>query len=751
MRRRSIALLVLAAGLGSATAAPSPDEPGRFAFDPAPDRFRADALLDLRSLNEERAGGRGYVRTTPDGDFVRGDGKPLRFWAVNSFVGQAKTAERRPLWPWAPPDLARHARFLAKRGVNLVRLHAQLSPDPKAKPLPSLEDVNETEREWIWRAVAAYRKEGIYVAISPYWANALSPVPAWGLGTGNGHALLFLEPRLQAAYRAWWKALLVPKNPHTGLPLAKDPGVAFLQLQNEDSLLFWTLNGVEGAPRRRLGERFGAWARQRYGSAAKAVAAWHGDRLPADDVPAGVLDVHNLWHLTTEGRGGDPVRLADETRFLGETMRGFFADTVRFLREDLGCQALVNAGNWRTADEARLLDVERWAYGAGDVVAVNRYFPGVHLGETRGWAIVDGNRFTSPSALRTATFDLPVFVRQVKGMPTVVTEASWPLPNACAVEGPFLVAAYASLAGVDGFCWFATDVEGFSPPRSANGFFPSQAKWEIASPDVLGGFPAAALAFRRGDIARADAAVLEQRPLADLWARVPAALPEGAAYDPNRDRGDRAAARGASPLDPRAFLVGPVLVEPGAGRADVDATDVRRLVDAEGRVSSRTKELTFDAKRGACTIDTPRTQGVVAFFRGTEAFPLATTRVRCGNTQAAVLVTSLDGDPLATSRRVLVQVTTPARPTGWREVAEELRPDKGAPEPGARVESFGRAPWQVERVDLDLVVRNPRLTRARALDANGEATGTVRTVRKDGALELRFPEETLYVVLDDGS
>jgi hypothetical protein len=103
----------------------------------------------------------------------------------------------------------------------------------------------------------------------------------------------------------------VPKNPHTGLPLAKDPGVAILQLQNEDSLLFWTLNGVEGAPRRRLGERFGAWASQRYGSAAKAVAAWHGDRLPADDVPAGVLDVHNLWHLTTEGRGGDPVRLAD--------------------------------------------------------------------------------------------------------------------------------------------------------------------------------------------------------------------------------------------------------------------------------------------------------------------------------------------------------------------------------------------------------------------------------------------------------
>ena len=33
----------------------------------------------------------------------------------------------------------------------------------------------------------------------------------------------------------------------TGLPLAKDSSVAIIQLQNEDSMLFWTMQGIKGA------------------------------------------------------------------------------------------------------------------------------------------------------------------------------------------------------------------------------------------------------------------------------------------------------------------------------------------------------------------------------------------------------------------------------------------------------------------------------------------------------------------------
>jgi len=40
-------------------------------------------------------------------------------------------------------------------------------------------------------------------------------------------------------------------------------------------------------------------------------------------------------------------------------------------------------------------------------------------------------------------------------------------------EGPFLVAAYQSLSGIDAFYWFATGEEDWRAPGSANGFMPS--------------------------------------------------------------------------------------------------------------------------------------------------------------------------------------------------------------------------------------------------------------------------------------
>ena len=94
-------------------------------FVPTADSFSPEAWLDLRSLNEPVAGQTGFVGIGADGGFVRGDGAPLRFWAVNTDVARSPFVAA-PLGPKTAPDLARHARFLAKRGVNMVRLHRQL-------------------------------------------------------------------------------------------------------------------------------------------------------------------------------------------------------------------------------------------------------------------------------------------------------------------------------------------------------------------------------------------------------------------------------------------------------------------------------------------------------------------------------------------------------------------------------------------------------------------------------------------------
>ena len=216
--RPHAAVLVLCAVLGGQAALPVRAQAASgladttWAFAPEPDTFQPDALLDLRHLNEKIAGQTGWVRVGADGGFVRGDGQPLRFWAVNTDVGRdpadagAKTG----------PDLARHARFFAKRGVNMVRLHRLLAPNLGATPDAAVTDIDPAVREGIWRTVAAMRKEGIYTTISAYWAAPMKLSPRWGIAGGarqSTFGLMFFDPVLQAGYKAWLRQLLTERNP----------------------------------------------------------------------------------------------------------------------------------------------------------------------------------------------------------------------------------------------------------------------------------------------------------------------------------------------------------------------------------------------------------------------------------------------------------------------------------------------------------------------------------------------------------
>ena len=79
-------------------------------------------------------------------------------------------------------DLAgieRHGRFLAKRGVNMVRAHVQLGVDRDGSRIT---DVDARTIDDVRRLVAGMKRAGIYTTISPYWAAAQKRVPAsWGL------------------------------------------------------------------------------------------------------------------------------------------------------------------------------------------------------------------------------------------------------------------------------------------------------------------------------------------------------------------------------------------------------------------------------------------------------------------------------------------------------------------------------------------------------------------------------------------
>jgi len=725
-------------------------EAGRWAFAPKPDDFAPSALLDLRSLNEKVAGEAGFVKVSPGGDFLLGSGKPVRFWAVNTNVGREKPYTVRPRWRQAEPDLSRHARFLAKRGVNMVRVHAHINPDLKANPNAALTDIDTKERDWIWRTVAAMKKEGVYTTISPYWPNSTQLSDSWGIPGGakqSVHGLLFFDEKLQEGYRAWLKALFAEKNPHTGIPLAQDPSVAIIQIQNEDSLLFWTVNAIKGEQRTRLGRKFAAWLRKKHGSLDAAFTAWGGDALPGDDRANGVVDFHNLYEMTQNRTGGKAKRLDDQLQFWSETMYAFHRETVDYLRKELGCKSLINATNWKSGDMVRLNDAERWTYTATDVLATNHYFGGMHVGPNEGWAIVNGDQFTSPSALLEPR-ELPINLKQVKGFPMIVTESAWVMPNGRAVEGPFLVSAYQSLTGVDAFYWFATGEDEWTPPQSANGYMPSQGKWLFGSPDMLGGFPAAALMFRQGYVRKGEPVVSEERALADLWQRRVPVIAEGASFDPNRDAGNRAPTSSVKTgVASEAFLVGPVEVRYGGDPAASRAVDLSKYHDPAAKlIRSVTGEIALDYGKGSCTVNAPCAQGVAAFFGRQREFKLTDVTITSDNEFGAIYAVSMDGKPLKKSAKVLVQVNTPSRPTGWKEAPAQIKVREGTFE-GFRVENYGAAPWQIVRAQATVKIANPALKSATVLDASGNAVGPATLTRTAAGVELRFPEDALYVVL----
>lgn len=738
----------------AAQAAPAP-ELGRttsWAFDPPEDKFTEDALLDLRHLNEKVAGEKGFIALSEDGmGFVDGAGEPIRFWSVVS-----------DLYRKSPQEMETHCRFLAKIGVNMVRMHASISPKGENADLFG---VDRKEIDGIWRFVAIARKHGIYSTISPYWPNSWHLKDAgqyWGIEGyetkgSEPWGILFFNERLQQGYKAWVKALYTPTNPYTGIPLKDEPAVAIIQVMNEDSLLFYTFQHIKPPQRKLLRTKFGEWLTGKYGSLDKAKAAWGGTAHKNDDFAAGEAGMYDTWEFTAAYGAHPPAgraeRMADQLEFMGWIQHKFYADIGDYYHNELGCKQLVNAMNWKSGDPVLLDDVERWTYTANEVLAVNRYTGGVHVGQNRGYRIDPGHQFVNMSVLRNPG-KVPVALKQAVGHPMLITECAWVHPNLYQSEGPTLAAAYMSMNGVDSLYWFAANQPRWllDPRRTFWRVGDSYAldKWSGCVPGQMGMFPANALAFRKGYIEAADEPVVyEERSLENMWSRATPIISEGGKFDPNRDAGDYAPESTIKQDVSRlAFLVGPVHVKLGGDERNSRVADLSRYIDDDkGVVRSVTGQIELDHKIGLLTVNTPKYRAVAGFLKDAGGrFELGDVTIRSDNDYATIIVTALDGRPIAESGQVLVQVGTVARLSGWTTVEDTFEANK-QPVQGRRIVNTGRPPWRIKNTQATLTIANPAVMKAVLLDINGYAARAVPVSTEGGAVTIELPADTMYLVL----
>ncbi|RMD74612.1 MAG: hypothetical protein D6820_16385, partial [Lentisphaerae bacterium] len=272
-------------------------ESGYFAWEPDYDPLSDRCPIDLRYLNEKVAGEHGFLKR--DGlNILRGDGKPVRFWMVQG----------SSLLPMSHNQIDWWARRLAKYGVNMVRIES--SPWKKGGAADAIDQFRVKQLQYI---VSALKKQGIYTYFGHFfWAN-------WKIDSSKGfppgyrnqpcHGLLEISDAMKKIYFQWLRALLLSPNPYAGgKPLAQEPALGVFEIQNEDSLLFWTFNPVRmPAPTRTLLERkFAQWLTRKYGSLAKAAAAWGPANPPSryyrqagrDDIANGVVKLYGIGHLT---------------------------------------------------------------------------------------------------------------------------------------------------------------------------------------------------------------------------------------------------------------------------------------------------------------------------------------------------------------------------------------------------------------------------------------------------------------------
>lgn len=703
-----------------------------FVFDPEVDRFTGGGL-DLRSLNESFAGEKGRILVKGE-DFVHEqDGQPVRFWAVNTYMESIQMD--RSLMQYM-------ARFLAKRGVNMVRLHGEIWSTDFRK-------IDPADLDRLFAFIAAMKQEGIYTCLSiyfPLWLKLDETSGFAGYQDQHPFSLLFFNRDFQKIYDDWWRSLFTPVNPYTGSTLAADPAVAIVELVNEDSYLFWTFDPYKTipAPQMEILERqFGHWLTAKYGSLERALANWAtsvgGDRLKpeqGDHPQAGRVGFLPLYQVFTNP---DSRRAQDTATFLTEHQKQFFQAAIRTLKQNLQYRGLIYASNWNTADPRLLGPLDKYSNTVAEVMDRHGYFGSFHKGDRASYALSKGDTYQDRSALlfipregeQEPDFNLPIMDTRYDGKPSLITEVNWTMPNRFRADFPLLASAYGSLQGSDGFFYFIT---GYSWATSLG-------KFAIASPVTLGQFPATALIYRKGLLQPGTDVVDVSLKLDDLYALrgAPVIAPQNLDEFRARDvpagqvlQGDR-----ASSIDPLAFLVGKVNLRFTRDNPTSRQVELSSLIDRRAKtIRSSTGQLVWDYNRGLVTVNAPQAQGATGFLSRVGTLQLDHVSFSSDLDYGTFLLVALDDQPIARSRQMLLQVMSEEQNFGWQTTGS----------PQKTIESVGSPPILVRNLSgqVSLQRKDAQKLKVKALDPNGYPVATAGNAAK---FELR--SDCFYYLIEE--
>lgn len=410
------------------------------------------AATDFSPLLEAPAGKDGFIRVE-NGHFVNDKGR-VRLNATN-----LTAAANFPTHEQAERVAERIANF----GINCVRLHYMDWPyGPEGFPLakePSIFAKDGSERnldpEMLDRLeylIAQFKQRGIYVDVNLYVARYQYHYKGQNA----------INTFIQSKEREYAKDLLTHVNPYTGLPLAKDPVVAVVELNNEDALFTTYCGGNLVSP---------GWP---------TMADIKGTEMPE----------------------------AKKREFY-KTLLKYEADhwnNMRtYLKKDLGVMAPVTSTQVSYSQPSTFDGMDFYdnhAYWLHPTI-------GVYWKQNTAPMVNEPNGGTLPGLAS----------RRFAGKPYTISEYNHPYPSFYGAEGQPMLHAYAAFQGWDGVFAYSWNNRINEEPQSMEYFFSYAART-----DCLAHFNACAAMFLRGDVQEGEdgvTAIVPLKAFEDEWVKKP--------------------------------------------------------------------------------------------------------------------------------------------------------------------------------------------------------------------------------------
>ena len=613
---------------------------------PAPgnDWIAPGSALDFSGVvpHHEPAGKFGPVITVGDHfEFENRPGEAVRFCGVNLVHGANVPA---------PEYADRFAANLARMGFNSVRIHHHEAFLVGAKPRGNGAALDVTPQAWAKfdALVAACVRHGLYITTDLFVSRTKGMTwRAIGIdrdGTVPDRNFKLMCAFYEPAYSnlvEWTRLFLGHVNPHTGRSLAEEPALATLAFINEGNLGRDNVDGLKKTPG--FAEAWEKWCADH----ARGAGGKPPVRLPTE----------------VYGSGRDHAALA---LFLAEREALLFKRLRAVVRDELGCRAPLSSLSAGYYPAQYLLPMRNHDYIDTHFYAYHPRFLG------KNWSFPTtcdaANPLLTNGGVPNAAW------RRVFGKPLCITEWNWSAPGRHRSASGLVAGSLAALQNWSGmwrFAWSHTK-QGVEAPGSMPMRF-----FDLHSDPVQCASERATLClFLRGDmpsLPREEESAETWRE-SDLLACTIGAPQYGSAHKGVSAWERRVGARLAAGADAPAAN-GPTEV----GRSDsVAATNHSSLVTRYSSLRDGAFRVVTDrtcggfAESGALECGPLRFEIAGRDGPAPQDFPLSTNHSSLvtrhsslrGGVATAVWASSLDGSPLATSRRILLAHVTDAANTG---------------------------------------------------------------------------------------